>query len=101
MFALEIINALNDPDNPAKPSPPNLHIGPARQRVADALNRREGRSTPPARFDITIAHSDTHDGMVTISGFERDPDGSFTMSLDDFREALEADGYELSDAEPF
>ena len=96
MYALEIINALNDPDNPARAVKGlNAKLTPAKT----AADKRTGKLV--GAFDITITHADTHDGMVTISGFERDPDGSLTVSLDDFREALEADAYELSDAEPF
>lgn len=50
-------------------------------------------------FEISISHSDKHDGMVTITGYEPSPGGGFTVSLDDLREALANAGYDLVDFE--
>ncbi len=52
-----------------------------------------------ATLEITVSHADTHDGMVTVTGFKVDPTGGFTVSLDEFREALEEAGYELVDGQ--
>ena len=51
MYALEIINALNDPDNPAKPKGLNAKLnmvpekictcGKSREEASEALDRRE------------------------------------------------------------
>ena len=83
MYALEILKALNDPDNPAKPK---------------GLNATYSARPRYQAFEITISHSDKHDGMVTITGYEPDPRGGFTVSLDDFRKALEDAGYEFYEA---
>ena len=49
MYALEIINALNDPDNPAKVKGLNVKLKPAppedtEERAAKVLDRREERN---------------------------------------------------------
>ena len=105
MFALEIINALNDPNNPAKPKGLNARLKD-RHRPTQGEKRCLGRgkledctecrpNRPPTVFEIFVSHSDGHDGMVHVTGFKVDPTGGFTVTLDDFRDALDAADMEL------
>ena len=116
MFSLEIINALNEPKEDE-----DEDVALARRVVAradkakanredfyqyeqakvDALNE-DTDSKPKANgrtLEISVNHGDTHDGRVTVTGYTPDPWGGFTISLDEFREALDEAGYGLVDAD--